>query len=178
MNKKILAIVLSMLVLVSFVACGSGESTEAESSQAQKTDSIETQVYYDKNETINLYLNNYNNANRDAIINDDMFETYYHHGQNHDNQIIMQLGAFEVVMSDNVDFEVVVSGDADQSAYYEMFKKYARGYDLSLTNEVLDDYWTQLLDDITNNVEFDSFECYLQIYNDQIELMQLSGEIG
>lgn len=81
-------------------------------------------------------------------------------------------------MSDNVDFEVVVSGDADQSAYYEMFKKYARGYDLSLTNEVLDDYWTQLLDDITNNVEFDSFECYLQIYNDQIELMQLSGEIG
>lgn len=137
------------------------------------------EAYYEDNDLINLYLNNYNTSNPDSLMEKGSFEKYYHHGSEHDNQIKFYVNDFEVVISDNYKLEVVIDGSKEKSNddYKAIFIQYAKGYNKDFTDEVLDDYWNQVMDDLTNDVKFDEFECRLQMYDDVIEYMQLSGKI-
>lgn len=139
-----------------------------------------TEIYYEYNENINMFINNYNNLNPDDKITKDVIEKYYHHGKEHDNQVKIDKDGFEIVVSDNTKFEIVIDGDKEASSddYKEKFLNYAKCYNENITNDTLSDYWNQVLDDSINDVEFDNFECRLSMYNDNIEYMQLTGELG
>lgn len=197
MLKKILIVLLGCTLLLG--GCGSSDddtddvisetlSTQEEvMADAEKEtedtepseEENELEVYYEDNDLINLYLNNYNVANPNNLIGTGSFEKYYHHGSEHDDQIIFHVNDFEVVISDNFKLEVVIDGSKEKSNddYRAIFTQYAKGYNKDFTDEILNDYWNQIIDDLTNDVRFDEFECRLQMYDDVIEYMQLSGKI-
>lgn len=186
MKQKFLFAIMIVIGLLSFVGCSSEEETKSNEDkiqesiveQAETNVEAELEIYYDANDTINRYLNNYNSINPHTAIEKDMFEVYHHHGKEHNNQIIMYRDDYEIVISDIVNLEVVINGKSvDNESYRVMFKEFAKGYDTTLTDDILDNYWQQLLDDTINDVEFEEFECDLTIFQDKIEYMKLSGKI-
>ena len=42
----------------------------------------------------------------------------------------------------------------------------------------MNDYWKQLLDDTTNNVKFNEFECDLSILDEKIQSMVIEGKLN
>ena len=159
-----------------------GNTTEAPTQET--TEPVEQLVtYYDRDETVNLYLNRFNAANPDQTITSDLFEVYYHHGSEHDNQIIFTRDDVEVVITGNSfgsSIKLVIDGSKDTTTedYKLLFFQYARAYSPDLTDDKLETYWQAVLDDIINSAEFDEFDCSLQTYNDAIEYMIIEGKIS
>ena len=147
------------------------------------TEDVEQLVtYYDRDETVNMYLNRFNAANPDQLIDSNLFEVYYHHGKEHDDQIIFTRDDVEVVITGNSfgsSIKLVIDGSADKTAddYKLLFFQYARAYSQDLTDDKLEAYWQAVLDDIINSEEFDEFDCSLHTYNDAIEYMIIEGKI-
>ena len=110
-----------------------------------------------------------------------MFEVYYHHGSEHDDQIIFNRNDFEVVITGNSwgsSIKLVIDGNREKTSDdYKLMFMYARAYNCDLTDEKLDEYWQTVMDDLINSVEFDEFDCSLQIFNDEIEYMVIEGKI-
>ena len=161
------------------------EQTEAATTEAvpETTEAVEQlETYYDRDEAINLFLNRFNAVNPDQLIDSDLFEVYYHHGSEHDDQIIFTRDDFEVVITGNSwgpSIKLVIDGSREKTAedYKLIFMQYARAYNAELTDEKLAEYWQTVLDDLINSVEFDEFDCALQVFNDEIEYMTIEGKI-
>lgn len=196
--KKIL-LVLMIVLLFTITACSNSEEV-TDTVAVPETEIIETEVtvvettvatteatqpldtYYDRDETINLYLNRFNTVNPNQQIDSSLFEVYYHHGSEHDDQIIFNRNDFEVVITGNSwgsSIKLVIDGNREKTSddYKLMFMQYARAYNCDLTDEKLDEYWQTVMDDLINSVEFDEFDCSLQIFNDEIEYMVIEGKI-
>lgn len=195
--KKITITVFALMLF--FSGCGSTpenklSQTDASSPVVMKTNTPETttpiqtavpnnattnEVIYEANKKINKYITSFNIVNHDTPITSEMAQKYYHHGSEHDDQVKFYMNEFEVVLADNANLSVVVQRKARDNRtndeFKEMFFKYAKGYNTTITDEKLTAYWQQLLDDITHNVRFDEFECRLQQFNDEIELMTIEG---
>ena len=93
--KKIL-LVLMIVLLFTITACSNSEEV-TDTVAVPETEIIETEVtvvettvatteatqpldtYYDRDETINLYLNRFNTVNPNQQIDSSLFEVYYHH---------------------------------------------------------------------------------------------------
>lgn len=158
-----------------------GSSIEATQETTEAVGQLET--YYDRDETINLYLNRFNDANPDQLIDNNLFKVYYHHGKEHDDQIIFTRDDVEVVISGNdwgSSVELVIDGSKEKTAddYKQLFFQYARAFSSDLTDAKLETYWQAVLDDIINSPEFDEFDCSLHTYNDAIEYMIIDGKIS
>ena len=109
--KKALAYVLALLCFFVPIGCSNQSEIENDSNAkqeetiAEETEEIEEaktvneEILYDKNESINLYLNKYNNLHPEAPITTDMFSTYHHHGTDHDDQILMYVDKAEIIIS-------------------------------------------------------------------------------
>lgn len=140
-------------------------------------------VIYDGDEQINLYLNRYNEANPESVIESSDFEVYNHHGQDHKDQIIYSLNGFEyVISSTGIKLQVDIQGELHSGKtvenYKQEFLKYAKGYDASLDEDVLSGYWDQAVSNATSFTEFDEFEIYLRKdFDDNIEALSIEGEI-
>ena len=159
-------------------------NTKEEKTNYSKKEELVT--YYDRDAAINLYLNRFNSLNPKQLINSDLFTVYYHHGREHDDQIIFYRDDVEVVItgksySNSNTVKLVIDGRKEKTNddYKQLFFQYAGAFSTTLTEEKLNTYWQNVLDDNVNNVEFDEFECLLYTsYNDDIEYMVIEGEIS
>lgn len=160
------------------------ETTEIEETITETTETEEQLVtYYDRDSTINLYLNRFNSLNPDLLINSDLFKVYYHHGKEHDNQIIFNREDVEVVITGNAwnsSIKIVIDSNGDKTVddYKKLFYQYGRAFSPELTDEKLETYWQSVLNDIINNAEFDEFDCSLQVNDDKIQYMIIEGKIS
>lgn len=141
-------------------------------------------VIYEDNDLINLYLNRYNDANIDAPIERADFEVYYHHGSEHKNQIIFRETAFESIVitapaSNKV--EVAIQGKVKdgitEEDYKQVFILYAKGYNAGLSEEVLEGYWKQVLENVSNYTDFEEFEVGIRRGSGGIEYITITGEL-
>ena len=174
MRKLYILCTFAILILVA----GCSQSSETLPNQPTATMPVET--IYAGDDMINLFLNNFNKANPDTPITPEMAKAYYHHGSEHKNQIKFSMNDFEVVISNVANPEVTIMPikrlDKKPADEYEvMFLKYAKVYNPGLSDEVLSEYWQQLLNDNMHRIEIDEFECRIQIFNDEIEMLVLSG---
>lgn len=141
-------------------------------------------VIYDGDEHINLYLNRYNEANPDSSIESSDFEIYNHHGQDHKDQITYTLNDFEYIISSiglklQVDIQGELHSGKSVDDYRQEFFKYAKGYNTSLTDDILSEYWDQAVSNATSFTEFDEFEVYLRKdFDDNIEALSIEGEVN
>lgn len=191
--KKVTILFITTLLLT-LTACDSpnniSENTLSVDTQTEEPlpETIEPQeqilTYYDRNDAINLYLNRFNSSNPSQLINADLFSVYYHHGREHDDQIIFNRNDVKVVISniglDN-SIKLVIDGSNDKTVedYKLLFFQYATAFNVELSNEKLDEYWQTVMEDITNSVEFDEFDCSLTTsLDDKIEYMVIEGKIS
>lgn len=190
--KNIFTIVALLLVLI---ACGSpnnmNENTPivdnpiGDTNKGINEEKEDIVTYYDRNSDINLYLNRFNSSNPDYVIDSNLFEVYYHHGSEHDNQIIFYRDGFKVVISDILwgndnEIKLVIQCDEYKTIedYKALFLQYAKAFSIELTDEKLETYWGAVLDDIIYSSKFDEFECSLNKYGDIIEWMTIEGKIS
>ena len=184
-----LCILCNLVILILVTGCSQSPETlpdqptatmPVETMPDQPTATMPVETIYAGDNMINLFLNNFNKANPDTPITSEMAKSYYHHGSEHENQIKFSMNDFEVVISGIANLEVVImpinqmnKKSADE--YEIMFLKYAKGYNPSLSDEALSEYWQQILNDNMHHIEIDEFECRIQIFNDEIEELIISG---
>lgn len=177
--KKNVAFIISTILLIGilFISCGEDASND---SLEQETESVP--IVYEDNEVINKYIYCFNIANPDNVLSSDFFEKYYHHGKEHDNQIIMHYeDSIEVVVSDHAidEVDVVITGnDATNNSFKDKYLMFARGFDQNLSDEKLEEYWTEALNNDSITMEFDEFEIQTRSYEDKIEFVQITGSIS
>lgn len=176
MKVKHFFFLILVISLTMLAACGQAE----DSAEPQEEEEV-IPVVYEDNETINAFINNYNIANPDDVIEPDMVEKDEHHGSVHDDQVnITKEEGAEVNLNDTYPFRVYIQGyqsNLENDEYKQIVFKYAKGFDPSLTDEKLEDYWSQTMDDLTYNVEFDEFELRLSLLNGKIEYLTMDGSV-
>ncbi len=190
---KIKTLILFVVLALFLCSCGSDNgTTEPVNTQPPETIAETTveitvateslDMIYEKDTTINQYLNYYNKANPDTPIEAGTFEVYHHHGQDHEDQIIFTKDDYEIVISSTGwgdGIKIVIDGCKEKTYdnYKDIFIKYARAYSNELTAEILEGYWQQLLDDITNDVDFDEFNAYFNAFDGKIEYLVIEGKL-
>lgn len=197
MRIKKFSVVLVFVLVVCLGACGKSvdvventvepdttvEESEEVSVETEADPEVETEepkeeipVIYADNEHINLYLDRYNEVNVDAPIEREDFEVYYHHGQEHKDQILLNESV--VVSAQTGDkVKIVIEGGNTEDDYKKAFMLYAGGYDTGLNNEVLENYWEQVVNNSSRFTQFEEFEVEISRFSDAIEYMCISGEV-
>ena len=184
-------ICLLMTILLTFTITGCSE-TLGDAPQSQNSTILATTfthetsatfpMLYEKDETINAFLNHYNTVNPTAPINMNDFSPYYHHGREHEDQLRGWIGNIEIVISHgytgkDMDIEVDLDGNSNSSneEYETLFKLFANAFYKGASPKTLEDDWITLLNDSTNSIENNFFECDMTIYSDEIEMIVFEG---
>lgn len=151
----------------------------------KKSKKKQEQVIYSGDKIINKYLIRYNQKNSDDVITSDMFEVYYHHGRNHDDQIkLFNKNGFEIVISDSVGkAEIVIDkSQAEQSLktndeFKNEFKKFTKPFKKTVTDDELEQIWN---DAFANYGHYSSktLEISLTSYDSKVERMVISGNLS
>lgn len=188
--KKILTVLLTAALAISmFTACGGSSSSEKKDEDSSKTEeetdtkARDLTTYYDKDEAINLFINNFNSVNSDQITSD-MAQPYSHHGSEHEDQIHY--------FTDD-DFEITLSGGSTNSfsvmiglvhydepktddEFKQKFFEYARGFDPSFSDSTLDGYWDSVLNHTGDSDDSSELLLVIQKY-DNIEYLTIDGKV-
>lgn len=152
-------------------------STEKEQEEKLEND---LPVLYDGDDLINKFLLRYNDIYLDTPIGAEDFSVYTHHGRAHKDQIIFNENQRkEVVISSfsSGKLEVYVDNLDSDEEYKRAFIEYAKVYNLSLTDAVLEGYWEMAVNSLVSYTDFDEFELHLQRYNEITDYFQLSGKM-
>jgi len=171
------------ILVVIIVICLLGLVSLAEVVESKDVVEAEFVTYYEDNEAINIFLNRYNNANQDKLIESGMFKKYYHHGSEHDDQIILELDAFEILITNVYTFSeghklrvnIQAKEFKTKDEYQVLFGRFAKAYSNTMTEELIEECWKILWEDITNDVDFEIFECDLYTWDERIEYMVMEG---
>lgn len=171
----IIAIAWIVYLIIGFVGGYTEDAEEIDDS------SSEVAIIYKDNECLNTYINNYNKANPDDTITSEEIEKDYHHGKVHDNQIsILKENGTEIHVSESAvnSIQIYIKGNqVSTNDYKKLVFKYAKGIDPSLTNELLESYWKQILEDTTHTMEFDKINITINIFDGNIEHLTIDGEL-
>ena len=142
-------------------------------------------MIYSGDKIINKYLIRYNQKNSDDVITSDMFEVYYHHGRNHDDQIkLFNKDGFEIVISNSVGkAEIVIDkSQAEQSLkttdeFKNEFKKFTKPFKKTVTDDELEQIWN---DAFANYGHYSSktLKISLTSYDSKVERMVISGNLS
>lgn len=177
MSSSKMKVMLLLTIILSFglLAVGCSEDSEdTDNAETEATTEKAAAMYYEDNEYINMFVNNYNESNPDDTITADMIEKDEHHGKVHDDQVnILKEDNFEVNLSGSAympSMKVFIKGYDSQTndEYKEVFMKYAKGYSPDLDDETLESYWDNALNGSTDSDVIDLY----------INESSLEGDIG
>lgn len=177
-NSIYLCVILTTMLSFFLVACGDTDETSDDTTKAAPE-----KIYYSDDDTINEFIVNYNNANPDDAISEDMIEKDEHHGTVHDDQVnIIKYEDFEVNISGGyTPAKVFLDGETvSLDDYKDMFIKYAKGLAPKLSSEKLENYWDQILNEQSEyggnvTMDFDEFECMIYANDDHFQYMTIEG---
>ena len=143
------------------------------------TESLE--MIYEYDSTINAYLNSYNKSNPDVPITSEQAQPYSHHGSEHKDQIHYYQDEFEIVITSRIGNKIDVFIGASLKAqktdddFKEMYIKYVKAFNLGLNDDEIGQNWDTLINDLTQNVQFDGYEADVQSFDDRIEYMTITS---
>ena len=160
------------------------ETTAKTEAPTQAETISDVPVYYEDNESINLYIVRFNECNPDYPIAADELKKSKHHGSEHDDQVEFIRDGYLITVSGfgfglnkaEVYIEHLGNSSTSSDEYGEMFVRFAKPYNSELTDEDLHGYWQQVVDDSTNTTKFDDFEC-TKNSSPNIVYFKLSGKI-
>lgn len=169
-NRKTLYIVLAIIAVG--ILCAALYSKQNEQPANQQADKMTS------------FVDRFNQLNSADPIDTASIQNYYHHGSEHDDQIIFDRNGFEIVVSNTHGdrFKTTIKGERQKTNddYRDAFSEFAKAYSPTISERTIDDYWTRLMDDSTHSLIFDEFECDITKYDSidgRIEMIVIDGDI-
>ncbi|MDU3153759.1 MAG: hypothetical protein E6706_05900 [Anaerococcus hydrogenalis] len=167
---KILIIVLGLAIIGSIF--GSNDEFKNEEKQVNEDNYKSKDKYsnnekdkldkiYDKDETINKFLNRYNEIYPDKKIESKDVQMLHHHGKDHSNQVRILYNDLEITLSNVAsEFSVLLNSgnnDLQKDINYEFkdaFTKTIKTFNSEVSDDKIEKYWKDLLK--TNYFEGDN----------------------
>lgn len=190
MRSKMLIIILCSAVFLCITGCSnianpSNEeiNNDINNNEVEKPEIIE---YYKDDESINLFINKYNNEFEPDITND-MISKKRIGGRDRDDVVTISNEKLEIIIYGSNKYNELYSMsiyigykqniESTNDDFKEQFIKYIKLLDDSLTEKIINTYWDNMILEEHSSYEINEIDITYNVFNGKVEYLKMSGKI-
>lgn len=187
MKKVILNVIICIIVCFVLAGCTISNKEVANGAPDNIVENIQVTEYYKDDDSINLFINKYNDQ-LDPDITIDMITKKHIAGRDRDDV---------VKISNNEKLEIVFYGGKKYNNKYSMevfigykngtgytnedfkneFIKYVKLIDDSLSDDTINTYWNDMISEHRSNYKINEIDVWPNVFNGKVEYLKISFEI-
>ena len=189
MKKSIINIILCMIIMLSVAGCANINNSINDTNNNQKANAEEKEnivEYYNYDESINLFINKYNNKNTPSITSD-MITKKHIGGRDRDNIVTIFNEKLEIILygsnkSNELYSMSVYMGykpnvDSTNDDFKEQFIKYIKVLDDSLTDDDINNYWSDMIAEYRSGYKINKIDITPNVINGKLEYFKMTAKI-
>lgn len=189
MKKSIINIILCMIIMLSVAGCANINNSINDTNNNQKANAEEKEnivEYYKYDESINLFINKYNNKNTPSITSD-MITKKHIGGRDRDNIATIFNEKLEIILygsnkSNELYSMSVYIGykpniDSTNDDFKEQFIKYIKVLDDSLTDDDINNYWSDMIAEYGSGYKINKIDITPNVINGKLEYFKMTAKI-
>lgn len=189
MKKSIINIILCMIIMLSVVGCANINNSINDTNNNQKANVEEKEnivEYYKYDESINLFINKYNNKNTPSITSD-MITKKHIGGRDRDNIATIFNEKLEIILygsnksnelySMSVYIGYKPNVDSTNDDFKEQFIKYIKVLDDSLTDDDINNYWSDMIAEYRSGYKINKIDITPNVINGKLEYFKMTAKI-
>ncbi len=189
MKKSIINIILCMIIMLSVAGCANINNSINDTNNNQKANAEEKEnivEYYKYDESINLFINKYNNKNTPSITSD-MITKKHIGGRDRDNIATIFNEKLEIILygsnkSNELYSMSVYIGykpniDSTNDDFKEQFIKYIKVLDDSLTDDDINNYWSDMIAEYRSGYKINKIDITPNVINGKLEYFKMTAKI-
>lgn len=189
MKKSIINIILCMIIMLSVAGCANINNSINDTNNNQKANAEEKEnivEYYKYDESINLFINKYNNKNTPSITSD-MITKKHIGGRDRDNIATIFNEKLEIILygsnksnelySMSVYIGYKPNVDSTNDDFKEQFIKYIKVLDDSLTDDDINNYWSDMIAEYRSGYKINKIDITPNVINGKLEYFKMIAKI-
>lgn len=189
MKKSIINIILCMIIMLSVAGCANINNSINDTNNNQKANAEEKEnivEYYKYDESINLFINKYNNKNTPSITSD-MITKKHIGGRDRDNIATIFNEKLEIILygsnksnelySMSVYIGYKPNVDSTNDDFKEQFIKYIKVLDDSLTDDDINNYWSDMIAEYRSGYKINKIDITANVINGKLEYFKMTAKI-
>lgn len=189
MKKSIINIILCMIIMLSVAGCANINNSINDTNNNQKANAEEKEnivEYYKYDESINLFINKYNNKNTPSITSD-MITKKHIGGRDRDDIVTIFNEKLEIILygsnkSNELYSMSVYMGykpnvDSTNDDFKEQFIKYIKVLDDSLTDNDINNYWSDMIAEYRSGYKINKIDITPNVINGKLEYFKMTAKI-
>lgn len=189
MKKSIINIILCMIIMLSVAGCANINNSINDTNNNQKANVEEKEnivEYYKYDESINLFINKYNNKNTPSITSD-MITKKHIGGRDRDNIATIFNEKLEIILygsnksnelySMSVYIGYKPNVDSTNDDFKEQFIKYIKVLDDSLTDDDINNYWSDMIAEYRSGYKINKIDITPNVINGKLEYFKMTAKI-
>ena len=189
MKKSIINIILCMIIMLSVAGCAKINNSINDTNNNQKANAEEKEnivEYYKYDESINLFINKYNNKNTPSITSD-MITKKHIGGRDRDNIATIFNEKLEIILygsnksnelySMSVYIGYKPNVDSTNDDFKEQFIKYIKVLDDSLTDDDINNYWSDMIAEYRSGYKINKIDITPNVINGKLEYFKMTAKI-
>lgn len=189
MKKSIINIILCMIIMLSVAGCANINNSINDTNNNQKANAEEKEnivEYYKYDESINLFINKYNNKNTPSITSD-MITKKHIGGRDRDNIATIFNEKLEIILygsnksnelySMSVYIGYKPNVDSTNDDFKEQFIKYIKVLDDSLTDDDINNYWSDMIAEYRSGYKINKIDITPNVINGKLEYLKMTAKI-
>lgn len=189
MKKSIINIILCMIIMLSVAGCANINNSINDTNNNQKANEEEKEnivEYYKYDESINLFINKYNNKNTPSITSD-MITKKHIGGRDRDNIATIFNEKLEIILygsnksnelySMSVYIGYKPNVDSTNDDFKEQFIKYIKVLDDSLTDDDINNYWSDMIAEYRSGYKINKIDITPNVINGKLEYFKMTAKI-
>lgn len=189
MKKSIINIILCMIIMLSGAGCANINNSINDTNNNQKANAEEKEnivEYYKYDESINLFINKYNNKNTPSITSD-MITKKHIGGRDRDNIATIFNEKLEIILygsnksnelySMSVYIGYKPNVDSTNDDFKEQFIKYIKVLDDSLTDDDINNYWSDMIAEYRSGYKINKIDITPNVINGKLEYFKMTAKI-
>ena len=189
MKKSIINIILRMIIMLSVADCANINNSINDTNNNQKANAEEKEnivEYYKYDESINLFINKYNNKNTQSITSD-MITKKHIGGRDRDNIATIFNEKLEIILygsnksnelySMSVYIGYKPNVDSTNDDFKEQFIKYIKVLDDSLTDDDINNYWSDMIAEYRSGYKINKIDITPNVINGKLEYFKMTAKI-
>ena len=189
MKKSIINIILCMIIMLSVAGCANINNSINDTNNNQKANAEEKEnivEYYKYEESINLFINKYNNKTTPSITSD-MITKKHIGGRDRDNIATIFNEKLEIILygsnksnelySMSVYIGYKPNVDSTNDDFKEQFIKYIKVLDDSLTDDDINNYWSDMIAEYRSGYKINKIDITPNVINGKLEYFKMTAKI-
>lgn len=190
MKKSIINIILYMIIMLSVAGCANINNSINDTNNNQKSNAEEKEnivEYYKYDESINLFINKYNNKNTPSITSD-MITKKHIGGRDRDNIATIFNEKLEIILygsnksnelySMSVYIGYKPNVDSTNDDFKEQFIKYIKVLDDLLTDDDINNYWSDMIAEYRSGYKINKIDITPNVINGKLEYFKMTAKIN